>query len=462
MRLKLGLDLRSLAAACVVVGAACTFDTSGSGGGSPDGGRFDEGPGRDAQNGGSSPDAGGDAAVRIDAIAPGACAANEAELPFDAANLGRCVPRPEDALLVPTGARWRLDTDAILLENLDEVGVSPPIFSASVVSQPQGPEILVAPFTSVRVEEGAQLEVRGSRALAFVSLSDFDIEDGAIVSAAARGVESGAGTSESLCAASGGRGQDGVRQLFDGEEGGSGGGGGGFGAPGGEGAEVHANESDGGPSAGGVAGGDETGRSPLRGGCPGGLGHQVGAENGGAGGGAGGALHLVAAGALDVRGIVTASGGGGRPGHAHGGGGGGGSGGAILLEAGAATLRGALTANGGGGGEGMRRIGTSACNSPTPGEAGAIDSFEPAPGGASGNCSTSGHGGDGGAAAVGAGTDGQEGASTSSGGGGPAPAGGGGGGGGVGRIRIDTCHGATAFDAVLSPAPVVAESLDCR
>jgi hypothetical protein len=445
-----------------VVGAACTFDTSGLGS-SPDGGRFDEGPGRDAQNGGSSSDAGGDAAVRNDASAPGACAAGEVELPFEAANLGRCVPRPDDALLVPPGARWRLDTDAVLFENLDEVGLSPPPPPPSaVVRQPEGPDILVVPFTSVRVEEGAYLEVRGSRALALVSLSSFDIEDDAIISAAARGVDSGAGTSDRLCAESGGRGQDGERQRFDGEEGGSGGGGGGFGAPGGEGAAVHANESDGGPSAGGVAGGDETGRSPLRGGCPGGQGHQVGAEAGGAGGGAGGALQLVAAEAIDVRGIVTASGGGGLAGHAHGGGGGGGSGGMILLEAGAASLRGALTANGGGGGEGMRRIGTSACSSPTPGEAGAIDSLEPALGGASGDCSTSGHGGDGGASAEGSGRGGEEGSSTSSGGGGSAPAGGGGGGGGVGRIRIDTCHGATAFDAVLSPAPVVAEALDCR
>jgi hypothetical protein len=455
--------LGSLIAACVAAFAACSFDTSGLGG-RGDGGQVVEGDG--GQRGDARPP--GDADPDRDAHPPRACEADEVELPFEAANLGRCVPRPEDALEVPTGVRWRLDTDSIVLESLDAVGRSPPSIAAyAEVAQADGPDILIVVFESIRVREAAYLEARGSRALAPVSLSSFQLEADAIVSAAASGVESGAGAHEASCAASGGRGQGGERQDFDGDEGGSGGGGGGFGEGGGHGAAVQANDERAGPSAGGAAGGDETGRSPLFAGCRGGRGHQVDdgsgvPEDAGAGGGAGGALQLVAAGAIDVRGIVTVSGGGGQPGVAHSGGGGGGSGGSILIEAAAVELRGALTANGGGGGEGMRRVTTGACATPTPGRDGAIDTSDPAAGGASSDCSTSGRGGDGGALGVGRGGDGEEGASTSSSGSGPAPAGGGGGGGAVGRIRIDTCEGATAFGPVLSPAPVVADELVCE
>jgi hypothetical protein len=274
-----------------------------------------------------------------------------------------------------------------------------------------GPEVVVFPMRSLRVDMGKKLSFGGPRPVVLAVGGDAEIAGELDVSAA--GVTPGAGGSFACGAGQGG---DGV--IDDGEDTSGGGGGGGFGTPGAAGGDSNSGTiARGGPGGTAMA----SALSPLRGGCTGGAGAKGGNGDGGPPGAGGGALQLSVSGTLRVSGAVAAAGGGGRSHDEYGdGGGGGGSGGALLLEATRLELiaGGWLTANGGGGGQG----GLSTTNS---GADGAHASAAVAPGGAG-----AGMGGDG-AAAMAEATPGSVPTACNS-----LDCGGGGGGGGVGRIVL--------------------------
>ena len=369
------------------------------------------------------------------------CEPDPSLLPFEASNVMACPPL--GGLFIPAGETWILDTDAATLrENAD---APRPLEAAHFAIQDDAPEILVASWDDVQIEEGGTLRVVGDRAAALISTTSIDI-DGTL-DASAEAASAGPGADHASACADG-FGDDGERQTAHLNAAGSGGGGGGYGEAGGDGAPVVDNDGDpvGDPSAGGASHGEDA-LSPLRGGCRGG----EGGRSGGLGGAGGGALQLVAAEDIhiDDTGVVTVSGGGGREaGSDRRGGGGGGSGGALLLEASGVSIEGALTANGGGGGEGRRGFALA-----DPGADGFPASADPAPGGS--RNTVGGDGGDGGARDIAAedGDVGDNGTFSSS-------PGGGGGGGGVGRIRIGSCEDADIDSDVLSPSAALA-SLSC-
>jgi hypothetical protein len=190
----------------------------------------------------------------------------------------------------------------------------------SVVSQDGGPDLYLVYLNELRIEAGANISVVGSRVLAIVATGD------AIIAGELSVV--GQGTD---CASP------------DGTTLGHGGGGGAFGDTGGAGSDNPAGRAA-------ARGNPEL--IPLLEGCAGGQGSGSSTPDGGAGGGA---LQISAAGALEVAGVIDASGLGGRA--AQDGGppsfaGGGGAGGGILLEGSTVKINGAVLANGGGGGGG--------------------------------------------------------------------------------------------------------------
>ena len=192
----------------------------------------------------------------------------------------------------------------------------------------------------------------------------------------------------------------------------SGGAGGTLGAFGGNGGDG----AGGGPTDGGVAGGLQA-ITDLRGGCRG--------QNGvtgtpGQGGRGGGAVYLIANTAINISGLINASGEGGHPGITGvAGAGGGGSGGMIGLDAPTIANTGIVFANGASGGEGSG-LSTSGVPGPEPNSVAA----SPAP--LSGTSS----GGDGGTGSGGGTATGGNGSNAGNNGGG------GGGGGGVGVIKV--------------------------
>ncbi len=200
-------------------------------------------------------------------------------------------------------------------------------------------EIAVFALERLRVPEGATLVGRGARPLVLLveheAIIDGTLSVGADVIDGDPGPGAGGGEARDDMIITGpGAGVPGRSS--------GGGGGGGNGSAGARGGATGGGE-------GGAAYG-EASLVPLLGGSPGGR----GALSGGLGGHGGGALQLVAGESIEVRGVIDASGGGGRgcPAGRDGGGGGGGSGGAILLEAPELHVRGAVVANGGSGGQG--------------------------------------------------------------------------------------------------------------
>jgi len=159
----------------------------------------------------------------------------------------------------------------------------------------------------------------------------------------------------------------------------------------------------------------------LHGGCGG----EAGLTGGGIAGHGGGAVALLAAGMIQIDGLIDASGGGGGGSKTNNnkGGGGAGAGGMIVIDAptvtGGATAK--IVANGGSGGEGSGGMHGKDGNDPPP------DPSMAAPGGAGGST-----GGDGGFGATGTGLAGVE---AGPGLAGTSGAGGGGGGGGVGVVK---------------------------
>ena len=197
---------------------------------------------------------------------------------------------------------------------------------------------------------------------------------------------------------------------------------------------------------------------PLLGGMKG----KAGGLDGGGGGG-GGALQITAGELVEVRGVINAGGGGGRPGYVNSygasGGSGGGSGGGILIEAPTVIVSGAMVANGGGGGGGG---GSSSRSGGPGGGAGEVEFPQPDPlvaayggyGGEGDGCPLYGYvyggyggvGGTGTAPAGGGQASDYDGRCASS-----SYVGAGGHGGGVGRIRINTTTGCQCGGSKISP-----------
>jgi len=265
--------------------------------------------------------------------------------------------------------------------------------------------------TSVAVDAGITVTVRGTRPFVLVATEGDATIDGTLDLASSRGGALGAGADATSCLI-------GTPPQTSG---------GGFGA-----SYIGAG-GNGGAGAAGSGGIAAIASDIVRfaGGCPGGAGS--GGELGGDGGGA---VYILGETGISVRGKINASGAGGSGGAGSVGGGGGGSGGMIGLEAPAISIAGtaAVFANGGGGGEGG--------NGSVQGSAGedAVSAVAPARGG-SGATAAGGDGGNGAAGATGAlpgGTAVNNG-------------GGGGGGGGAGVVWV---IGVLDSTGVISPAPL--------
>ena len=352
--------------------------------------------------------------------------------------------------LVP--GTWRLDTDLRVLlgpDGIAEVGQALTVLDGA-------PEILVWATEALSVDEGAILRVRGRRALVVLAADRISVDGTIDASAGCDLAETAADRERVWCGGPGG-GDGGHPDEGDGMidatgcgpgAGGDagvssderGGGGGGFGTGGGDGGGADGNGTD---SEGGAACGAGT-LEPLEGGSGGGSAGYRGNTAHDArtsGGGGGGAVQLTARVAIDVRGVIDASGEGGAgttqagtvPATGVDGGGGGGAGGAILLEAPSVRIEdGAIVvANGGGGGAGVtldRR-----------GERGRRARARAA-GGINLDLSGGGFG------AIGAGDD-----ERATDGDGPGD-GGSGGGGGAGRIHVRAAVVSAATGAVICPA----------
>ncbi len=279
-----------------------------------------------------------------------------------------------------------------------------------VMTQQDGPEVLVASVENFTLEAGATLDLTGDRALLIAVWGTATI-DGTIDADASLTVPGPGGAGAYAPAL--GCGTDPT---------------GNFGAAGSPatGAGGGALQGDGGTggNSGGAKGLGGAAPTIIHGGCAGGGG---GAGSGAQGtrGAGGGALEISARQSITVGAdaSIHAAGGGGSPGRlALGGGGGGGAGGYIGLDAPAVTIAGTITANGGGGGGGASDVADGSA-----GGNGRADD-QPALGGAgatTSNIGTCGRGGDGSAGGTLAGGTG---ASSS--------CGGAGGGGGAGYILI--------------------------
>jgi hypothetical protein len=196
------------------------------------------------------------------------------------------------------------------------------------------PVRLVFVISSLAVGPFATLRMKGPEVPTFLVFGDAVI--GGRIDVGGDGGDSGAGHApEALC-----------DDVLDGgdssDDGGGGGGGGGSFATGGDGGTTAAE---------GAAGGRPLLRgAAVVGGCRGG----TGGNDGGRGGRPGGALHIVAAGRLQVTGQILADGAGGEGGGDRKGGGGGGGGGHVRLQARTIDVANpaAIVITGGGGGAG--------------------------------------------------------------------------------------------------------------
>ncbi len=220
-----------------------------------------------------------------------------------------------------------------------------------VVTQTTGPAICVRGFGTISIAQGATVRVTGSRALALVATTSFEL-DGTIDASADGPTTMTAAISGPGAPFAIGNGGNGTANSP-----GIAGGGGGGGTAGAAGSSTLDQ------GAGGAAGAT-TGvamLSPLIAGSTGG--HNGAATNDArtaAGGLGGGALQLVSCDAMTISATaiidVSGSGGAGGPGTtsllAPAGGGGGGGGGALLIEGASMTIAGVVAANGGAGGGG--------------------------------------------------------------------------------------------------------------
>ncbi len=302
-----------------------------------------------------------------------------------------------------SGYSW--DTDAPVLKGKMNTTID---VATMVMQQDMGPEVLVASVEDFVLEDGATLDVNGSRPL-LVAVWGTAVIDGSI-DADANFASAGPGGSGGVTAACG----SGPTGNF-----------GAAGAPA-TGAGGGAFQGDGGRG-GNTGGGPGIGITPptiIQGGCAGGAGG-AGSTNQGTRGAGGGAVQITArlSIAIGANANIHAGGGGGGGGQAAlGAGGGGGGGGFIGFDAPTVDIAGIVTANGGGGGGGASdvAVGSSGANgrsdaSAALGGAGAATSNV-------GACGKGGNGSSGGTLAGMTGT-------TSS-------CGGGGGGGGAGYILI--------------------------
>ncbi len=221
-----------------------------------------------------------------------------------------------------------------------------PLPQATVVTQANGPELLLLASTNLTITASQVVKVIGSRAIVFVDTATLTV-DGKIV-AAARGQDGGAGAHANSCSEGRNNGEGGFTLL-----GSAGAGGGGFGTPMFDPAMERSGANGGGSL--GAPGGKfftaSASLTKLRGGCAGGIGIST------AKGAGGGAIALVANTVqVNVGGVVAVPGsGGGAATSGITGGGGGGSGGAIWIEGGSVRVSGSCTANGGGGGAGYKQ-----------------------------------------------------------------------------------------------------------
>ncbi|MBL8606612.1 MAG: hypothetical protein JNL38_04795 [Myxococcales bacterium] len=284
--------------------------------------------------------------------------------------------------------------------------------ASTVVRQPDGSDLRVLVARSIRVLPGASIKVKGTGAVAIVSLGDFEIHGNVDASASwDRASPGGFRSPQKSESPGGGPGGGGAGSSTNGAGGGS------YCGQGGTGASMGGAVTE--PGA--IYGNPEI--SPLVGGSGGG----VGTITAGTGGGA---IQLVAGKKLVVgKGASIAAGGGygnfwGAPDFQHGSGGG--SGGAILLEASDVVVDGVLAANGAGGG--AAGDGKDALPSTISALGGTSRSGSK---GGSGSAGDDPRGGD----AIWVGT-------------GQAP----GGGGGAGRIRLNSASGTAAIGGALSPS----------
>jgi hypothetical protein len=317
------------------------------------------------------------------------------------------LPAPTgDLTVTQVGSSYSWDTDTGVLKMKGGITVPVPTM---ILTQTNGPEILVASVSNLTVEDNARLTASGSRAL-LIAVWDAATIHGEIDVSAGFTAEGpgGAGGTTVFCA-SGPTGNGGAAGTPA-----TGGGGGAFGGDGGRGGNATTGE-----------GLKLTTPTILRGGCAGGVGGGSTTSVIATRGGGGGALEIAARTSITISGTgnLEASGGAGRAGvSAYGAGGGGGAGGYIGLDSPSVTIAGLVAANGGSGGGGGSDIanGTNGLN-----------------GSSSGNRATGGPG----AASSGVGTC-VKGGDSSGGGGldgvsaGVSPCGGGGGGGGAGYILI--------------------------
>lgn len=401
--LALGLGVLGVAGVvgCSIKESTGECESGGSGGaGSAQGGAASGGK---AQTGGSAGTSGANGAPQGGIDGEGGQSGSGSDIPFVPSN----VPVPHAAGLgdvTLTGVDCVIDTDDGSISCLDDDAP----FHYQTVEQAEGGRLGVFSAASFKIEQSAQVRVKGSLPLVLVALNQIDILGGLDASGSNREAHGG-GFTQTAAGKGGGPGGGSVQLSYDAA------GGGAFCGKGGDGGIAVAADP---VSRGGSPFGSPE-LSPLFGGASGG-----GASGDTIGGAGGGAIELVAGKSIRVgaAGVVNVGGGGGRAN-----GGAGGSGGAILIEAPDVTVNGSLSANGGGG---------AVYNGGSPGQNG-----QPGKTAALGSSSTAGIGS---ADAVIDGGNGQNsGIANSS----------GGGGGGAGRIRINTATGAATFgtSAVVSP-----------
>ncbi len=220
----------------------------------------------------------------------------------------------------------------------------------SIIAQSGGgASLCLVTARSITIASNVKLNAIGPNPLVLVATDTIAISGTLDVASHIAAMTPGAGAAPS-CGTNGGADGSGF------EAAGGGGAGGSFGTPGGNGGRGFRSSNNGSnPTPGGLAL-PSVAPTSLRGGCPGGDGGDADGGGGvGVGGAGGGAVYLIAS-AIDVTGVINASGAGGGQGkdglNASGGAGGGGAGGFIGLDTPTLTISGAIFANGGSGGGG--------------------------------------------------------------------------------------------------------------
>jgi hypothetical protein len=343
---------------------------------------------------------------------------------FDACGL----PQPlGDLVLTEAAGDYVWDTtDGALTGKMN----TPVSVVTTVLSQTDGPDVLVASVNNFTLDTNAHLDITGSRPILIAvngtATINGEIDANGFFSSPGPG---GTNTLTTLCPAAQ-TGNGGAAAVASGAAG-TGGGGGGFGANGGDGG-----------NAGGQNGvGFASSPTVIRGGCAGGSGGAGSAGTVGTRGAGGGGIVISARVAivLGAGGSINAGGGAGSFGRAnYGAGGGGGSGGLIGLDAPTLTIDGVLAANGGGGGGGA----SDTTNGVSGSNAAATGTEASGGNGAAtttvGPCSRGGNGG----------AEGDPTGDT----GATSLCGGGGGGGGVGYVLFWSASPTVSASATISPA----------